>query len=1052
MRFYADLHIHSRYSRATSKNLDLEHLTLWAARKGIRVLGTGDFTHPAWMKEIREKLIVAEPGLFRPTEEVISDVIRRYGRVPGLRDVRFMLEVEISTIYKKGDKVRKVHHLIYAPDLEKADRIVERLGRIGNLRSDGRPILGLDSRHLLEITLEGGEGCFLIPAHIWTPWFSALGARSGFDSIDECYGDLAGQIFAAETGLSSDPPMNWRLSALDRYTLVSNSDAHSPAKLGREASLFETEVDYFSMKRALETGQGFSGTVEFFPEEGKYHMDGHRKCDVRLVPEEARRLSNQCPNCGTPLTMGVLHRVHELADRVEGTPPAGAAGFQSFVPLNEILGELLGAGPSTKKVNQAYELLLSSVGSELFILGEAPTEELRTHGPPLLDEALGRMRRGEVIRSGGFDGEYGIIKLFSEDELRRKKTVMPLFESPAAVRPARVAEPSAGAGELALWGPAEGLAEPRLSESPELWFGSPSVEAAGAETVAAAESGELASSARSVDSVDSVESGKSHDSAEPGGSPPDAAAVENVISPLAGLDPDQRRAAEVVSGPLLIIAGPGTGKTRTLTRRIAHLILDCGVPPSRCLAITFTRRAAEEMRERLADLVPDRGGPRATITTFHSLGLSLIRENAAHLGFPDDVRVASEQEQVSLLAEEMEIPLSRARRLLERLSRSAPTGTGEDDEPGRAREVLRQGMRERGWLDFEDLIDLSTRLLEEFPEVAREYRSRFDHLSVDEFQDVDARQYQFLRLLAPALPENDGELGSLCVIGDPDQSIYGFRGSDAGIFARFAHDHPDAAVVQLGRNYRSARPILEGALRMISSDSLVRDRRIEALLDNPDRIEIHEYATEKAEAEFVARAIERQMGGSTFFSFDSGRVDGHAAARRSFSDFAVLYRTGAQSDALAEALSRAGIPFQRRSHHGLVGHPLVERLLKDLAATPSSDASLSERVEAFRTRLLEGPVEECPDTDSLAVLNAIRPLAARAGDDLERFASELALETEADVWDPRAETVSLLTLHASKGLEFPVVFIAGCEDGLLPLRVPSMRVTCPKNAGSSSSA
>ncbi|HRC85868.1 MAG TPA: endonuclease Q family protein, partial [Thermoanaerobaculia bacterium] len=287
MKFYADLHVHSRYSRATSRDADLEHLALSAGRKGLTVVATGDFTHPAWFAELKEKLVPAEPGLFRLRPELEREVARR---LPAScqAPTRFLLEVEISTIYKKGEKTRKVHHLIYAASFETAARLRERLAAIGNLASDGRPILGLDSRHLLEITLESGPDAFLIPAHIWTPWFSALGSKSGFDSIEECYGDLAGQIFAAETGLSSDPPMNGRVSALDRFTLVSNSDAHSPPMLGREACRFDCELSYFALRRALETRQGYEGTVEFFPEEGKYHLDGHRACGVRLEPEETR--------------------------------------------------------------------------------------------------------------------------------------------------------------------------------------------------------------------------------------------------------------------------------------------------------------------------------------------------------------------------------------------------------------------------------------------------------------------------------------------------------------------------------------------------------------------------------------------------------------------------------------------------------------------------------------------------------------------------------------------------------------------------------------------
>src|ERR1043166_8372703 len=303
MRFYADLHVHSKYSRATSRDLDLEHLAHWAARKGIAVVATGDFTHPVWATELKQKLVPAEPGLFRLAPEIEAAVLRTLPaacRTP----VRFMLEVEISTIYKKGDKTRKIHHLIYAPDFATVDRISARLARIGNISSDGRPILGLDSRDLLEITLESGDGAYLVPAHAWTPWFSPLGSKSGFDRVEDCYADLAEHIFALETGLSADPEMCWRVSGLDRYRLVSNSDAHSPPALGREATVLDTDLDYWAIRRALETGQGFSGTVEFSPEEGKSPRDGHRKCGVRMEPAEPRRHGGRCPVCGKPPTVG----------------------------------------------------------------------------------------------------------------------------------------------------------------------------------------------------------------------------------------------------------------------------------------------------------------------------------------------------------------------------------------------------------------------------------------------------------------------------------------------------------------------------------------------------------------------------------------------------------------------------------------------------------------------------------------------------------------------------------------------------------------------------
>ena len=414
--FHADLHIHSRFSRACSKDCDIEHLSAGALRKGLRVLGTGDFTHPAWAAELRETLVPAEPGLFRVRPELEKRVLRD-SPATCAGTVRFMLSVEISTIYRRGERTRKVHHLIYAPSFDAADRITTALAKIGNLASDGRPILGLDSRDLLDITLSADPGCFLVPAHIWTPWFAVLGSKSGFDAVQECYADLAGHIFAVETGLSSDPAMNWACSSLDQYRLVSNSDAHSPPMLGREATVFDTDLDYFAMAAALRTGNGLAGTIEFFPEEGKYHLDGHRKCGVRVDPEQTRELDTICPRCGKPLTVGVLHRIAELADRPAGFRPPGAAGFTSLVQLPEIVGEILATGPKSKKVTGEVGRLVAAVGPELSILRDIPLDDLRRAGGSLLSEAIARLRRGEVIRDAGYDGEYGTIRLFQPGEL-----------------------------------------------------------------------------------------------------------------------------------------------------------------------------------------------------------------------------------------------------------------------------------------------------------------------------------------------------------------------------------------------------------------------------------------------------------------------------------------------------------------------------------------------------------------------------------------------------------------------------------------------------------
>ncbi len=419
MAFYADLHIHSKYSRATSKDCDLKHLAYWARKKGIAVVGTGDFTHPVWMSELQEQLVSAEPGLFRLKPDLEKEVSAMLP--PACQGTtRFMLSVEISTIYKKGEKTRKIHHLLYSPDFPAAERIIQSLSKIGNLKSDGRPILELDSRHLLEITLESGPGPYLVPAHIWTPWFAALGSKSGFDAIDECYADLAPYIFAVETGLSSDPEMNWRVSSLDRFRLVSNSDAHSPQKLGREACVFDTELDYFAIRTALETGHGYEGTVEFFPEEGKYHLDGHRNCNVRLLPNETKQLGGRCPECGKPLTIGVMHRIDDLADRSDESQPETAGMVQSLVPLPEVLSEILHVGPQSKKVGHYYEGLLGQLGPELQLINDIPLEDIRKTGDSVVAEAIARLRKQEVIREAGYDGVYGRIKLFRDEELRQK--------------------------------------------------------------------------------------------------------------------------------------------------------------------------------------------------------------------------------------------------------------------------------------------------------------------------------------------------------------------------------------------------------------------------------------------------------------------------------------------------------------------------------------------------------------------------------------------------------------------------------------------------------
>lgn len=412
MNFYTDLHIHSKYSRATSKNLTLEELAIWAKKKGLSLIGTGDFTHPAWFEEIKQKLIPSDDGTFRLKPEIEKEINA---------SVKFMLTVEISTIYKKWDKTRKVHHVVFVPNLKTAEIFRNKLDAIGNIKSDGRPILGLDSRNLLEIVLESGENSYIIPAHIWTPWFSVLGSKSGFDSIEDCYGDLSEHIFALETGLSSDPEMNWRVSKLDKYRLVSNSDAHSASKLAREATVFNIDPNYYSIMNALKTGEGYVGTVEFFPEEGKYHEDGHRKCNICMSAKETKKHNGICPVCGKPMTIGVSYRVNELADKKDlNTLPKTAGKVYSLIPLQEIISEIMQVSASSKSVCNEYEKLINKFGTELSILQDIPTDEI-SKTSEILAEAIARLRKGQVIKQAGYDGEYGVIKLFNPNELSNKK-------------------------------------------------------------------------------------------------------------------------------------------------------------------------------------------------------------------------------------------------------------------------------------------------------------------------------------------------------------------------------------------------------------------------------------------------------------------------------------------------------------------------------------------------------------------------------------------------------------------------------------------------------
>lgn len=1050
MKFTADLHLHSHYSRATSKDLDFEHLARWAQLKGVHVVGTGDIAHPGWLAEMKANLEPAEAGLFRLNADLARAVQATVP--PACRGpVRFMLAGEISSIYKKHDRVRKVHNVIFAPSLEAVEKIQAALEKIGNIRSDGRPILGLDSRDLLEIILHIDPQNYLIPAHIWTPWFSMLGSKSGFDAVEECFDDLTPHIFALETGLSSDPPMNWRVSNLDRYTLVSNSDAHSPQKLAREANLFHTELSYPAIFAALKSGHPdtFLGTLEFFPEEGKYHLDGHRKCNLRWEPPATMAHGGLCAVCGKPVTVGVMHRVEILANRPPGGQPARTHPYRSLIPLPEILAQVHGVGPTAKRVQQDYEALLAKLGPELTILLDTPLADLELAGGSLLAEGIRRMRAGEVSLAGGYDGEYGVVKLFTAQERSSLLGQLRLFAPPARPAPA-----------------AARVDAPPQGRQPALFPAPPAPES-------------LPQSA--------------------------PAPVSNSDAPplLAGLNPEQQAAALCTDAPLLIVAGPGTGKTRTLTHRLAYLIHHRGALPETMLAITFTNKAAQEMAGRLADLLEPDAASRLIIKTFHAFGAMLLRAEAQAAGLSPQFALTAEADRPVLLkqacpnlaARELTPTLAHISQAKNNLLPLDAPALETDPAFAAAYRAYESTLARHGLLDFDDLLLRPVALFETALEVLARWQSRFRWLAIDEYQDINHAQYRLLRLLA-------GGGANLCAIGDPDQAIYGFRGASRAYFLRFQQDFPAAQTVSLHRNYRSTQLILDASGQVIRGNPDGGRLALWGAAAHAAKLTVLPTPTDKAEAETVVHQIEQMVGGTSYFSLDSGRVDDDSRPARSFADFAVLYRLGAQSRLLAEAFDRSGIPYQTVGETPLAEHKAVKPLLawlwaahnpesawylaqalnlpepvwdKLAAAAAARQEPVGEILQQYATldflragtrqqvaqavpflsrlqaaagaqpvnRLVEQVFEFVTGQQRGQADEPVQRLIRRAAlfdNRLGDFLESMALQKETDAYDPRADRVTLMTLHAAKGLEFPVVFMVGCEEEIIPYRREGERV------------
>ena len=1050
MRYIADLHLHSHYSIATSGESDPLHLFEAAARKGINLVGTGDLTHPGWRKELAASLEPdSDSGLFRLKPDLEREARSRLPVSCREAVVRFILTGEISSIYKRGGRCRKVHNVVLLPDLASAEKLCAGLECIGNIHSDGRPILGLDCRNLLEMCLDASAECCFIPAHIWTPHFSVFGSRSGFDLMEDCYGELTGQIYAVETGLSSDPPMNWRLSVLDRYALVSNSDAHSPDKLGREANLIDDELSWAGLTGALKSRDPsrFLGTLEFYPEEGKYHYDGHRACAVRLNPDQTRELGGRCPVCKGRLTEGVYGRVVELADRPAGTIPAAARHYERLVPLREVLAEVLDKGPSSVKTSRLLDQVISRLGPELFILREAPLEDISHEAGPLAAEAVRRTRAGQVKIDPGYDGEYGTVRIFDPGE---RQTGAQFF----------------------FFGQNE---DSHLKKIPCNADPYPHPLRAVRDSATEDVRDRLALSSKAA-------------------SPGDG-------SPLSALNALQTEAVTAGGGPLAVAAGPGTGKTRCLAARAWHLVVEQGEDPSRVTAVTFTNRAAREMRERIAAL-PGMDADKTQamfIGTFHAWCLDFLTGVRGRVPV-----VLDEHERLELLRDSLTPTLRPGLRALSD-GISLCKARLETPELFHGPEAVREAWtayralcRRLGVLDFDDLIAEAAGILRSDPKVLAQARESCVWLLVDEFQDVNPAQYELVRWLAG--PRGDG----LFVIGDPNQSIYAFRGACPDVFEHLLRDWPRTRTVSLERGYRCGPSVSGAAAALIAAGGSVWSAPVPVnSMDQP--VFMLRCQSGTAEAIAVVREVARLAGGTGMLqAHGQGRGAG-ALEEQDFSlgDFLVLARTSSLLGELEQAFIIEGLPCRVRGSRSFLEDRKVQELLAflRLAANraddfhcrsalrlagldPDSDyfievaraaaddgrsvvaelkvrlsrevplSRASERAAEFLVRLerCHREMDRVPPEDALRALAedflSYQPEEATPVDTLLRtarrfqntrdFLRQTALQAEGDLEIvsggsvSRVEAVTLSTMHAAKGLEFPVVFVCCLEDGLVP--------------------
>ncbi|MBN1232536.1 MAG: UvrD-helicase domain-containing protein [Candidatus Coatesbacteria bacterium] len=966
--FTADLHIHSHYSIATSKNCNPENLFISAAIKGINLVGTGDFIHPKWLDELKEKMNEDGSGLLSLKDEFRKSIENRIYKncdiIPG-----FVLTAEVSSIYKQDGKVRKNHNIIIFPDIKSAEKLSLRLSLIGNVKSDGRPILGISAHDLLEICLSVNQDVIFIPAHIWTPHFSLFGSKTGFDNIEDCFKDLTEYIHALETGLSSDPEMNWHVSALDDYFLVSNSDAHSPENLAREANIFNCDLSFQGISDCLKNKNpdGFLGTLEFFPEEGKYHLDGHRKCDICLNPSETEAMGSLCPRCNKPVTVGVLSRIFELSDRQEAYKGPKARDFKYIVPLKEIISDCLDVNSKCRKVDEIYHMLISRLGNELSILHEIPLEDIRSSGGEVLEEAIRRLRLNKVILKAGYDGVYGKIQFFEKNEIKDRGNQ--------------------------LFNIVKELDKKRQKENKPIT--------------------PIRKKEKSYSLSESV------------------------------LNNEQEKAVLSASSLTAVIAGPGTGKTFTLIEKINHEISNNNTKQEEIVCFTFTRKAALELKKRLKGM--SLGKVKAD--TMHAIALDYLTEFSMKINLIDyheSLRIIKKH----LIDNDIKV---KAEKYLSYISlRKNGLEAEKGKRPGYAENVYeyyRKMLLKWDLLDYDDLLlKFRDTLLEGF-------KNRYKLILVDEFQDLNRIQIEIVKLLW------EKKKSKLFVIGDPDQSIYGFRGSNARLFTEFIENYKnDASVFKLKRNYRSSQNIISAANCVIMNNPDML-RNITESAESADKPGYHVFPTSRSSAIFVAHEIQNGIGGISMLASDGiGReVTGGG---KSFSDYAVLCRTNKELNDFAQSLSYERIPYRILTNSDFLEDENVIDILFILKA------AVYENTDFYVEMVTQNGINSVDKTDSKVILEVVERIKLLIRkeclkniimevikscnieinekvkqllylcDDLDDIKDLLItlgrnISGDAEIAYTQ-EAVSLLTMHAAKGLEFDTVFIANFQEGTIP--------------------